>query len=60
MSKKEIGETYTAEETAKRRDAIVRNMIATPPTPHAPLKHKAKRSPTIKPATKTKKRTDSA
>jgi len=34
---------YSEAEAARRRDAIIKNMIATPPTPHAPAKGKRKR-----------------
>lgn len=36
-------EPYSEAETARRRDAIVRNMIATPPKPRAVTKKKTKR-----------------
>jgi hypothetical protein len=36
-------DSYTETEAAKRRDAIIRNMIATPPKKHAPLKGKLKK-----------------
>jgi len=40
-----LDESYSEAETARRRDATIRNMIATPPKPHAPLKaRKAKAS----------------
>jgi hypothetical protein len=30
-------DNYSPEETARRRDAAIKRMIATPPTPHEPL-----------------------
>jgi hypothetical protein len=36
-------ESYSEAETARRRDAVVKAMIATPPTPHT-TKKKAKAS----------------
>jgi hypothetical protein len=39
-------DTYSEEETARRRDATIRAMIAMPPKPHGPAK--AKRSRTVK------------
>jgi len=41
------GDTFSGAETARRRDAIVRNMIATPLQNHAPLKvvHKKRKRP---------------
>jgi hypothetical protein len=35
---------YSEAETARRRDAIVKNMIATPPQKHEPLKAKKRLS----------------
>jgi hypothetical protein len=40
-------DAYSEAEAARRRDAIVRNMIATPPRPHKPTK--AKRAKKAKP-----------
>jgi len=37
-------ESYSPAETARRRDAIVRNMIATPPQKHEPKSAKPKPS----------------
>jgi len=34
-------DNYSPEEAALRRDAIIKNMIATPPTPHVPRKAKS-------------------
>ncbi|HWY15271.1 MAG TPA: hypothetical protein VNX86_09080 [Rhizomicrobium sp.] len=42
MSAKPSDEIYSEAETARRRDAILRNMIATPPSPRKP-KAKSKR-----------------
>jgi hypothetical protein len=42
MDQKPDDETYSPAEAERRRDAITRAMIATPPAPHAP---KAKRKP---------------
>jgi len=33
-------DSYSEVETARRRDAIIKNMIATPPKKHEPLKDK--------------------
>jgi hypothetical protein len=50
-------DTFSAAETARRRDAIVRNMIATPPAQHTPIKGKRKPSRDAKPAKKARKST---
>jgi hypothetical protein len=49
-------ESYGDAETARRRDAVVKAMIATPPTPHKPMKKRepAKASPRRKPNQKSK------
>lgn len=36
MGKHNSEESYSSEEAARRRDAVVKAMIATPPTPHVP------------------------
>jgi hypothetical protein len=41
--KSDTADQYSEAETERRRDAIVRNMIATPPKKHEPLKAKSKR-----------------
>ncbi len=56
MNREEPDDQFTPAEAARRRDEIVRRMIATPPTPHAPLKTKQKPSRT-KAATKKAKKT---
>jgi hypothetical protein len=38
MSQTKIGDSYTPEETARRRDETIRRMLATPPTPHSEMK----------------------
>jgi hypothetical protein len=43
MDAKQSDDQYTPEETARRRDAVVKAMINTPPTPRKPLGKKAKR-----------------
>ena len=45
MSQSKTGESYNPEETARRRDEIVRRMIATPPKPHEEMKLGKKERP---------------
>jgi hypothetical protein len=47
---------YSEAETARRRDAIIKNMIAMPPKPHTPAKSKRKLS-RRKPAAKKRRKT---
>jgi hypothetical protein len=35
---KQISGEYTEEEIAERRDATIKRMLATPPTPHSEMK----------------------
>jgi len=37
MPDRQPDETYSDEEAARRADAVVRRMIATPPKPHKPI-----------------------
>jgi len=48
MADKQPDDTYSDEEAARRRDAVVRRMIATPPTPHKPITPKRKTRPASK------------
>jgi hypothetical protein len=44
---------YSEKETALRRDAVIKQMLATPPKPHSEMKMgKARRKPAKKPARK--------
>jgi hypothetical protein len=38
MKSKEVGEQFSEKETAARRDATIKRMIAMPPKPHAEMK----------------------
>jgi hypothetical protein len=55
MAKSPKDDSYSESETARRRDAIVKNMIATPPTPHKPSKKKKTTRPRVKSATPRKR-----
>jgi len=45
MGRDIVTDEYSPEETARRRDAVLKAMINTPPRPHKPLsKKKAERS----------------
>jgi len=58
ISSSDDNTNYSEAETARRRDAIIKNMIATPPTPHKP---KVKSSRAIRATrAKAKKRAPSA
>jgi hypothetical protein len=49
MSRKPSDDTYTERETAQRRDAVIKRMLATPPKPHSEMKlGKSKRKVTAK------------
>jgi hypothetical protein len=51
MATRDSVEQYSDAEAARRRDATIRAMIATPPQTHAPLKTK-RRPSRAKPASK--------
>jgi hypothetical protein len=52
LTKQKAATDYAPEEIARRRDAVVKAMIATPPKPHAPLKAAALPRKKDKPTTK--------
>lgn len=58
MIKPFTDDTYSDEETARRRDAIIKRMIATPPQPHKPKSKTVRTSRT--PRAKAKRRGPSA
>lgn len=43
-AKQKQDDTYTDAETAVRREALLKKVLATPPKPHEPSKDKAKES----------------
>jgi hypothetical protein len=45
MADKQPDDSYSDEEAARRRDAVVRRMIATAPSPHKPITPKRKTRP---------------
>lgn len=45
MGKTQTGDQYSEQEIARRRDAVIKQMLATPPKPHSKMnvgKHKKK------------------
>jgi hypothetical protein len=53
MNTKRSDDQYSEQETAKRRDAVIKRMLATPPKPHSEMKigkskDKKRKSPTLK------------
>lgn len=38
MPEKRTNELYSEDETARRRDAVIRRMVNTPPKPHSEMK----------------------
>jgi len=38
MMKTQPADQYSGEETARRRDAVIKRMLATPPKPHSEMK----------------------
>jgi hypothetical protein len=60
MSRKETqDDEYDAAETARRRDAIIKRMIATPPQPHKP-RAKTRKKPALAKRATARKRAPSA
>ena len=58
MGKKQIDDQFSDEETARRRDDVIRRMANTPPKPHSAMKigkHKAKSGLKEKPPTLMKR-----
>jgi hypothetical protein len=47
---------YSDKETAQRRDAVIKHMIAMPPKPHSEMKLGKKKKPTPKITTKVRTR----
>jgi hypothetical protein len=38
MIKRESNDQYSEQETVRRRDAVIKRMLATPPKPHSEMK----------------------
>jgi hypothetical protein len=49
MTKTQSDDHYSEEETARRRDAVIKRMLATPPKPHSEMKIGKRRRAKITP-----------
>jgi hypothetical protein len=59
MGAKPLDAEYSEQETVKRRDAVIKRMLATPPKPHSKMKI-GKRKTKLRASPKKKKKTKSA
>jgi hypothetical protein len=57
METKRPSDQYSEEETARRRDAVIKRMLATPPKPHSEMKIGKRRRAKITPKRSGRKTT---